>query len=318
MDAAFNAAEIARIGAKGHVTAEDVVVLRRTVFKDGIISPAELDALFALGERAPDGDREWPMFFEEAAADFYLREEEPQGYLTDAEFATLKARVTRDGQAASRLELRLMIKLLETAVATPPAMATFVAKQLKRSILAGRLRKGVTKEDTELVRRFIFAGGGEANVAVTRAEAELLFDINDANAGATNDPAWTEFFVKAIANHLMSHFSYAPQSRETAMRQHAFITDTSVNVGGLFKRMVAGGLSGLKPDGKSLQAQRNEERVRDAAIAEKITPLEADWLAGRIGRDGRLNDSERAVVDYMRTLGAELPPKLKALVDRAA
>jgi hypothetical protein len=314
----FNAAELARIGVSGYVSAEEVVSLRRNVFRDGIVSPRELEALFALGERAPDGDREWPMFFEEAAADFYLREEEPQGYLTDAEFATLKARVTRDGEAASALELRLLIKLLETAVTTTPAMAAFVADQLKRSILTGRLRKGVTKEDAELVRRFIFAGGGEANVAVTRAEAELLFDINDANAGAPNDPSWTEFFVKAIANHLMSHFSYAPQSRETAMRQHAFMTDQSINVGGFFKRMVMGGLSGLKSDGKSPQAQRNEERARDAAIAEKITPLEADWLADRIGRDGRLMESERALVDYMKKLGAELPPKLKALVDRAA
>ncbi len=318
MSESLHAVELAKIGAKGYVTAEDVLVLRRGVFKDGIVSPAELDALFMLGERAPEGDREWPMFFEEAAADFYLREEEPQGYLTDVEFATLRARVTRDGEGASPLELRLMIKLLETAVATPPAMAAFVADQLKRSILTGRLRKGVTKEDTELVRRFIFAKGGEANVAVTRAEAELLFDINDANAGAPNDPAWTEFFVKAIANHLMSHFSYAPQAREEARRQHAFMTDRSADVGGFFKRMVAGGLSGFKGDGKSLQAERNEQRERDAAIAEKITPAEADWLADRIGRDGRLMESERALVDYMKKLGGELPPKLKALVDRAA
>lgn len=308
---------LANVGANGYVTNDDVMFLRRNVFKDGIVSGGEVDAVFALAERAPKGDPAWPMFFEEAVADFYLREEEPHGYLTAEEFATLKARVTRDGRKASAIELRLLLKLLETATETPPAMSDFIADQLKAAIAARGSDASVTKEDTALISRFVFASGGAGNVAVTKKEAEFLFDISDATHGVGNDPAFTEFFVKAIANHLMAHIGYTPPSREEAVRRQAYFEDQSVNVGGFFKRMISGGLSGLKEE-KSPQALRNEQRERDAAFAEKVTPVEADWVADRIGRDGVLHASERALVAYMRELGAELPPKLKALIDRAA
>jgi hypothetical protein len=314
-----SASKLSGVGARGYVTKEDVSFLRRNVFQDGIVSQSELDAVFALAERAPKGDAEWPMFFEEAVADYYLREEDPHGYLTDQEFATLKARVTRDGRKASEIELRLLLKLLETATATPAAMTDFVAEQLKLAILDRGPDASVTANDTVLLRRFIFANGGDGNVRVTKREAELLFDISDATHGVGNDAVWTEFFVKAIANHLMSHFTYDAPSRDEALRRQAFFSDQSanVNVGGFFKRMIAGGLSGLKEE-KSAQALRNEQRDRDIAVAEKVTPVEADWLADRIGRDGTFHASERALIDYMRDLGAELPPKLKALIDRAA
>jgi hypothetical protein len=310
----FPPERLAQVGADGFVSTEDVLFLRRQVFKDGIVSAAELDGLFSLAERAPKGDLEWPAYFEEAACDFYLRQEEPQGYFTQEEFDTLKARVTRDGQAASLIELRLMIKLMETAVDSPAEMRGFVASQLKQAIIGKP--EGVSKGDVDLVRRLIFAKGGDGNIAVTRAEAELLFDLNDKARDA--DPSWTVFFIKAIANYLMAHLGYAPPSLEEAKRQHAFVSDHSIDVGGFLKRMVQGGLSGLKAGGQSAQARRNADRERDAKIAETVTPEEADWLADRIAKDGELHESERALVDYIRDLGAELPPRLKALVAKAA
>lgn len=311
-------AALAKIAAKGFVSAEDVTTLRRNVFHDGVVSPKELDALFKLAEHAPKGSPEWPMFFEEAAADFYLREEEPYGYITDAEFETLKARITRDGHIASPLEIRLLLKLLETSTSTPTSMHDFVGEQLRHAILSKGADARVTRDYTELMRRFIFTGGGDGHHAVTRAEAELLFDINDATMGIDNDPAWTELFVKAIANHLMAHFSYAPPSREEALARHDFMSDHSVNVGGFFKRMISGGLAGFKEDETSPQRARNEARERGIREAEKITPEEAEWLADRIGRDGVFGESERRLIQHMRDIGAELPPKLKALIERAA
>jgi hypothetical protein len=312
-------ARLGAIGADGYVTADEVLFLRKTVFSDGVVSAEELDALFALGDRAPEGDPEWPQFFAEVASDFYLREEEPQGYLTAEEFESLKARVTRNG-SANALEVFLLVKLMETAERTPLDMAAFTGEQIKQSILNKSAGPVVEKSDAMLLRRFLFASGGDGNVGVTRQEAELLFDINDATENAANSPAWTELFVQGVVNHLMAHLGYKAPSREEAFRRNAWVRDQSVNVGGFFKRMLSGGLSAVKDAQSqgSLYAEHNEKRDRDAAMAAKVTSGETEWLAERIGRDGALDSNERRLLERMRELEKELPETLKALLGRAA
>lgn len=307
-------AALAAFGEGRFVGAKDVALLRQGVFKDGVVSDDELDALFSLGERAPEGDPEWAHFFAEAAADFYLREQAPHGYLTEAELETLKARVTRDRRHASPLEIGLLVKLLETAVSTPPAMTDFAAEQLMASIRDKKGGPRVSAQDVVLIRRFVFAVGGAGNVAVTRREAEFLFDVSDMTAGAKNDPSWTEFFVKAVANHLMAHIGYEPPTHDEARAAQAFLSDRSVDVGGFFRRMIAGGLSGLAPEGQTAQSARNATREAGIAAAAPVTVDEADWVADRIGRDGALHAGEKALVQHLKSLGGALPPRLKAIV----
>lgn len=311
---------LAAVGADGYVTANEVLFLRRTVFEDGIVSTEELDAIFALGERAPDGDPEWLQFFAEAVADYYLREEEPQGYLTPEEFASLQVRITQNDGHANALERCLLVKLMETAMRTPPEMARFTGDQIKKAILKKPEGPHVEKADAMLLRRYLFAAGGDGNVAITRAEAELLFDINDAVQTANNSTAWTELFVQGVVNHLMAHLGYTAPSREEAFRRNAWAKDQSSNIGGFFKRMLSGGLGAVKDayTQGTLYEEQNARRDADAAIAAQVTQSEADWLAGRIGRDGALDKNERQLIERMRELEKDLPENLKALLTRAA
>ncbi|HNS87110.1 MAG TPA: hypothetical protein PKH09_09420 [Parvularculaceae bacterium] len=312
---------IRSVGADGHVSADDVIFLRRNVFADGVVSRAELAALFALAEKAPQGDPEWADYFAEASADFFLREEEPHGYLTDQEFEHLEAFVTRDGKKASAIELKLLVALMEKATATPPAMAEFVADQFRRLI---RERKGgarIGRNDADMLRRYLYAAAGDGSIAVTKEEAELLFDLHEMTYAADNDPSWADLFIKAIAAHLMAHVGYRPLPREEALRLHDWVKDQTVNPAGFFGRMLSGGLAGIREaygQKQSSAARKNADDAIAAAIAEQVTAQEADWLADRIGKNGKLDNIERALVHYMRDLGAELPPKLAALVERAA
>ena len=326
---------ILSVGSDGYVSADDVLVLRRNIFADGVVSREELDALFALGERAPDGDREWLQYFSEAAADFYLREEEPWGYLTQSEFDALKAQVTNDGAKASKLEILLLIELMEKATSTPPDMGGFVGEQLKRHVAEKADGPRVADEDAEMIRRWLFAAGGDGAVAITRAEAERLFDISDAVAGADNAPAWTDLFKKAVANHLMAHIGYQPISRRNAIALHtkdptdgdpiapAKLADESALTGvknralDVFLNIFAAKAAHRRRVERRY-AEINETRTKDAAIAEDVTESEADWLADRIGRDGAITDWERQVIEHMRGLDAQLPPRLRDLVARAA
>lgn len=310
---------LAAIGADGYVSADEVLYMRRSVFADGVVSPSELDALFDLGDRAPEGDIEWPQFFAEVVADFYLREETPEGYLTEEEFASLRTRMTRDGYA-NGLERMLLIKLMETALKTPPEMSGFSGEQIKAAILA-KNPPAVDKSDVMMLRRWLFAAGGDANVAVSRAEAELLFDINDAVQHEANNPEWAELFVQGVINHLKASLGYRPVSRDEAFRRHSWLSDQSVNVGGFFQRMSASIFDAFRIAGAkepSAHEQRAAERDAIVADAERVTPEEAAWLASRIGADGRFDPREQALIKRMRELGAALPDALKSIVERAA
>jgi hypothetical protein len=312
---------IRSVGADGFVSADDVIFLRKNVFADGVVSRAELAALFALAEKAPQGDKEWADYFAEAAADFFLREEEPHGYLTESEFEHLEAWISRDGARASGLELGLLVSLMEKATATPDAMADFAADQFRRLIADRKGGPRISGADADLLRRFLYASAGHGSIAITKDEAELLFDLHEMTASADNDASWPDLFIKAIAAHLMAHVGYRPLPREEALRLHDWVKDQTVNPAGFFGRMFSGGLAGIreaygrKP---SASGRKNEDDAIAAAIAEQVTAQEADWLASRIGKNGKFDDVERALLHYMRGLGADLPPKLAALVEKAA
>ena len=313
---------IRSVGADGHVSADDVIFLRKNVFADGVVNRAELAALFALAEKAPQGDREWFDYFAEASADFFLREEEPAGYLTEEEFQHLEAFVTRDGKKASSIELGMLVALMEKATETTSTMAEFTADQFRRLIRdrsKGAAR--VSGADAALLRRYLYASAGDGSIAINRDEAELLFDLHEMTIGADNDPAFADLFIKAVAAHLMAHVGYQPLPREEALRLHAWVTDQTVNPAGFFGRMVSGGLAGIRESygrKQSFASKKNEDDAIAAAIAERVTAQEADWLADRIGKNGKFDDVERALLHYMRELGADLPPKLSALVAKAA
>lgn len=320
MSPASASQKLIAVGADGHVSAEDVLFLRRNVFADGVVSREELAALFKLGERAPTGAPEWAQYFEEAGADFFLREEEPHGYLTDEEFSLLKTWTTADGAHASALELGLLLSLMEKAVSTPDALSEFVGGQLKRLVLERAGGARIERAVVDLLRRLLYAAGGAGATAITREEAELLFDLNDATASAENDPAWSELFIKAIAAHLMAHVGYKPLPREEALRLQAWANDRTEDRSGFRRRMIEGGIPAILKayTQKSVVSKRNEDFAVAAAIAEQVTAQEAEWLADRIGANGRLQDTEKVLLAYMKELGAELPPKLRDLVASAA
>lgn len=309
---------LSSIGANGFVSEDDVLFLRRNVYPDGRVDRSELLAIFDLAQRAPDGDPQWPSLFAEIAADYFLNEEEPRGYVTPGEFTDLKALIEgRDATSPNALHGELLVSLLGKAISTPPAMADFTAETIAGAIAAKPGGARIDARDADLVRRFLYAAGGAGAVGVTRDEVEWLFDLHDLTVEADNDPAWLDLFIKAVAAHLMQYVGYEPLPREEALRLDAWAEDASTNVGGFFQRMFDGGLAAVRdaysPRRKSGWAAKIERDEVASEIAERVTAQEADWLANRIARNGRADGAEKALIAYMRDLNADLPPKLRAL-----
>ena len=318
---------------RGSITDVDVKSLRATFFHDGEILPEEAEALFALNDQCPIQHPEWPHFFVEAITDFIVNQAIPEGYITADNAAWLILKIENDGRVETKTELDLILNVLDKARWSPASLVSFALTQVKEAVVSGSgpLRSGldlqpgtISEGEVELLRRMVYAFGGDGNVAVTRAEAEVFFDINDAVSAAPINPAWTDLFVKVIANVLMASSGYAMPTREEALRAEAWLESRGdLSPGALLAAMVRSSLDAV---GEAYREQSSEDRALsrlerqriEIITNEQITEGEAGWLAQRIGRDGKITPNEQALLDYLREENPEIHPLLNELIDRFA
>jgi hypothetical protein len=318
---------------RGSIKDVDVLRLRSVFHGDGTISAEEAEALFRLNDSCPIQDPAWPEFFIEAATDYLVNQAEPEGYLTADDAKWLIARVSSGDAVERKTELDLIVNVLDKSRWSPVSLARFALAQVRRAVVEGDgpLRAGqvmergkITEPEVELVRRILYAFGGDGNIAVTRPEAEVLFDINDAIIDPAANPAWTDLFVKAVANVVMAASGQAVPTREEALRRDAWHMERGeLSPRALLSAMVTSSLNAVRG---AYQEQSSEERALarlehqriEIITNEVITQAEAGWLCDRIGRDGRLTANEAALVAYLKKESPNIHPDLQAAVERLA
>lgn len=319
---------VKRILDSGRITADDVLTLRRTVFADGAVGRNEAEWLFALNDRCSAAGKEWPDFFVEALTDYTVHQVEPHGYVSEENAGWLVDRISRNGIVKTDTELELLVKVLEAARTSPESLVAFALAQVKAAVLDGEgpvasgrsLEPGrIGEAEVEILRRMLYAYAGPGNIAVTRTEADLLFDINDATHGADNHPAWSDLFVKAIANHLMAAFGHVVPPRQVALARAQWLDDETSRVDRFIVNALSGGLKGIWQAYRQpgVWEERLAEQERAIAAAEPIDAEEARWLTRRIERNGRICDHERALVRFLIEESPAVDAALKPLIEKA-
>jgi len=316
---------------KGRIDAEDALDLRRLVYTgDGAISADEAEWLFRLNDRCDGECDAWPDLFVEALTDYIVNQTFPERHISEENARWLIDRISQSGIVKSRTELELLVKVLEVAQSSPESLERFALDQVRRGALfgTGPTRVGVDLEpgrigegEVDLLRRILYAYGGGRAIAISRSEAEALFDIADATVDEDNHPSWADLFVKAIANYLMALSGYRVPTREEALKREAWLADTEVNVSGFFRRAFSGGLSGVLDAYKPREPEtkvRFDEMQSEIAANEHITAEEADWLIERIQGDGIMHENERALLRFIRDESPQIDPSLKKLIDKVA
>lgn len=310
-----------RLERAGVIASQDVLAMRRIVFGGGVIGRTEAELLFDLMQKRLPACAEWPEFFIEALVDYIVHQVEPEGYVDSANAAWLMRMVARDKTTWSDTELELLLQIMEKARSAPEELELFVLDAVREAVVrgAGPTRRGLTLRpgiigaaEIDVVRRALYAAGGSANVAISRPEADMLFDINDATLAGQADPAWSDLFVKAVANHLLAVSGYRPPSREQALRRAQWLDETDVSVGGFLGRMATGWADLLASYG----AGGSREPID--AEAEQITPEEAEWLRDRIQRNGKVCPAQQALLTFLRDQTPRLHPLLRDMLPRAA
>lgn len=322
---------MARKADRGQISANDVLELRRTVFADGVSTAEEADVLIRLNNCCAPDIEAWNRFFSESLTYYIVFQTEPRGYVNANNVDWLIERMSKDGMIENLSGLELLISILEKARWAPPRLAAFALEQIKRAITEGKgplsLEEGfqqgvVGRTEVELLRRVLFAYSGEQHIGISRDEAEVLMELNDATAGRPNHRDWPELFVKSVSNHLLVASGYKAPPRDEILRAEAWIGKRS-GIQGLFKKMSGGVLAAFfeayerASDDERAFAQLELERV-EMLLGENIPDEEASWIVERIGQNGELTENEKALLSIMKTTAPDLHPSLAPLMEMVA
>jgi len=202
-----------KIRQSGRISADDVLALRRAIYQDGSIGRDEADFLLELNRQSRGDDPAWTEFYVEALTDFFYWREGSDSALTEQAERLLLGHIgDGDGSVDDPTELRLLLNLIFRNNGSSERFRAFVLAAVERSVLhsdhalyghQGRRPGAIDRADVEVIRRLVYGTGGQSGLAISRAEAEFLFALNRATAGADNHPAWRELFVKAVTMHLL-------------------------------------------------------------------------------------------------------------------
>jgi hypothetical protein len=305
-----------RLKGGATITAEDTLAIRRVVWPDGAIDPAEAEAIFDINTAVKSSAREWVDFFVEAMKQYVVHQQEPVGYIDDAKAAWLIQRIDSDGKVESQGELELLVEILEDATNAPENLKTYALAQIRNAVLTGSgpTRNGGTLDpgsinatEVALLRRLLYAQASDGPGMISAAEADMLFALKDATLGAANAPEWQIFFVQAVGNHLMAHSDYHPLARDEAARLDTFMNDTHVSIGGFLAKMAASALGGGFRQAIASQRPR-VDHLAAVAADQAITPNELSWLKSRIDADGTFDPFEKALIAFVSAESGQAIP----------
>ena len=318
---------LTRLTRAGAVSEGDVMCLRDAVWTEETIASPVIDALFTLNDQLTGYSPIWTDFFIEAVEYYLVDQCAPQGFVDDTAAEWLHTRINKNGRVASLTEIELLVAIIERAESAPEALKDYAIAQIESAVVSG---EGPTRSDgvirsncidaneVELLRRLIFAGGGEGATVVGSEEADMLFRIKDNTLNNDNATSWLRLFVQGVGNHLMAHSDYRPLSRDEAVHFEAFMNDDVPSLGRFLKRMLPSELIGhgtLIEAFKTMFPKTEDRFAKRLALdsSHLITPEEAGWLKTHIAADDQTDAYEKALLTFILDESENAPPSFEAL-----
>ena len=327
-----------RLHATGKIESQHALQLRRMIYANGTVTRKDAEILFKLDRVCSHKDKGFAELYVEALTDYFVWQTEPKGYVTPELARLLIDNVAADGHVQRHTELELVLNVVHWARKCPEEVVALVLEAVRQSVLlphhttlgANRPRVSIGAADVAILRKALHAPAGDGSLLVTRREAELLFTLNEATATDQNDPEWADFFVRAIANHLMNPMDapVAPPHEEAVRRERWLGERGSVGqlLSGVGSALARGDIPmravfeefdpvGAKAARKEADAEARATKLR--LQREAIDAEKAKWLGERILRDGAVDENERALLAYLKKEARKIDPALDAVMKRA-
>ena len=327
-----------KLRASGRIEGSHAMQLRRIIYANGSVGHDAAKLLLGLDRACSKKDPAFAQLYVEALTDYFVWQTEPRGYVTDEGARLLIDNIGADGHIQSKTELELVLNVVHWACQCPEALVMLVLDAVRQSVLlsretplgANRPRTSIGAGDVAILRKALHAPAGDGSLLVTRREAELLFTLNDATAAGGNDPKWSDFFSRAIANHLLNPAAPAiVPSRDDAARRERWLNERG-SIGEFLSGIGSALVRGEIPVRSVFEeicpamAARDEKAAEAEAKAtadllhrETIDSIEAAWLAKRILQDDEIDENEHALLVFLKKEAKAIDPALKPLLARA-
>ncbi len=324
------------VAASGSVEASQITELRRAIYSDGIVSRAEAEVIFEIEHGRKVSNPAWSEMFVEALTDYILNREPPVGYLSDDTAGWLIGQITKRKTPSTDAEIELLLNIIEKASEVTPAFSAYALRLVKDMVIysdgtdaRGRSYGGmrVTEADVDSLQRILWGAGSEGHMAVSLDEAEALFAISHASAGADNDPRFDDLFARAVGNYLLGATGRHVPPRDVALRREtegpyraSVVNVLSGALAGVTKvrsaRHILDTIREAIDDPMDVTFERSNHD-RDVAMdaAEILTPQRAEWLRDHVGQNGVMTAPEKALIRFVTRDASAIDPSLKPLID---
>jgi hypothetical protein len=189
------------VAGKARITPEDVRLLRRHLWPEGIRSRQDAVMALALDECCGSHCPEWGIYVVEAVTEFVVWRESPTGEVSDETAGWLLQWLTDAGSVRSSAGFDILLHVLDVARSVPSFLSATLLNQVRLALLPAprgayaRRRTGgpaVTKHDLALIWRVLRSGLDRGTVSLSRGERRILQEINELAAPQEHHPGWRE------------------------------------------------------------------------------------------------------------------------------
>lgn len=303
------------VESRGSIKDGDVYRLLRALSQDPQVREDDVLALFDLNASCPVQVPRWQAFLVDVTSDYVVSQWEPAGYITSGKADWLINRLAVDGKITRSTEFDILRSVMARARWVPLSLACFTLNQVLHVVETGLgptrvgqpIATGTINElEIELVRQTLSGFAADSSLALTRPELDILMRIDRALSRDLAPRAWTDLYVKALANALLVSAGFSAPDRHHALRAEVGPMASTASID-----EVALSLAWVKRDyarqsSEQLALARLErQRIEIVTQEEFYDAGEAKWISDRLMSEhlGALSAVECAVVNHLRREG---------------
>jgi hypothetical protein len=195
------------IAGKHRLTADDVMLLRRHMFPQGLQFLDDAAQLIAVHKSAAETTREWDTWFVEAVAAFVVTRTDPRDALDTSNAGFLIENLSKGGVIETQAELELLLHAMEMAVDVPDVLTVLALDQLRLAMQTGKgvysdrrmaKRAGISQCDIDFIYRILRGSVHNGKMVLYPSEIAVIEAIDAIVRDEINHPAWY-YLIKSIA-----------------------------------------------------------------------------------------------------------------------